>query len=233
MTTPLKQQLAEDLTKVKEQSGDRAQRIKTILKTALADAMAEVKGGAQEVKLTSKASLNKVVQSANTVDPAKSTVTVAATESLEEASAELVQSEVAPEATSSADPSVISDLQSLLKSAGLKTKDMTREQYDKLQAELPEYLDQAKGKTAAWDQQLSDRYGDRYASLKQRFEKALAWYKAKLAEGRAVEAKAEAGGQTKTSQELSDLGAKVAQKEEAIKQQIGQTLRTVTVDAKS
>lgn len=249
MANPVKQQLTDDLKKVKLQSGDRAQRIKTIFKTAFSEAMTEIKDGTQDVKAVSKTSLDNVMQSVAPQDAREAVVTVAVSETVSEAVSEAISEEniseheaaAAPEAeatsaeasTTAPENSAVTVLQTLLKAAGLKAKDLTGEQYSKLKAELPEHLEQLKGKTTAWDEQLSDRYGEDYAGLKQRFNKALAWYKAKLAEGKAVNDQSLKNKQAQPKPELSDLGTKVAQKEEAVKQKIGQTLRTITVNAQS
>ena len=238
MANSIKQQLADDLKKVKTQSGDRVQRIKTIVKTAFTEAIAEVKEGTQEVKSTSKDSLNNVIQTVAPRDAAEAVVTVKATGDSpvvvlpqDGDSPEVLASEVAPEATVEHDKLTV--VQALLKAAGLQAKSLASEQYDKLKEALPERLEQVKGKTTAWDEQLSDRYGDDYAGIKQRWNKAVAWYQAKLEEGKAIDAQPLEKKQAQKAEELSDLGIKVAQKEEAVKQQIGQALRTITVNAQS
>lgn len=242
MANSIKQQLADDLKKVKTQSGDRVQRIKTIVKTAFTEAVAEVKEGTQEVKSTSKDSLNNVIQTVAPRDAAEAVVTVKATEDspvvvlpqdgdAPEVLAAEAPPEAVPEATVEHDKLTV--VQALLKAAGLQAKSLASEQYDKLKEALPERLEQVKGKTTAWDEQLSDRYGDDYAGIKQRWNKVVAWYQAKLEEGKAMDAQPLEKKQAQKAEELSDLGVKVAQKEEAVKQQIGQALRTITVNAQS
>ena len=241
MTHSIKQQLAADLKKVKTQSGDRVQRIKTIVKTAFNDAVAEVKGGTQEAKNTSKESLNNVIRTMAPSDPAQAVVTITATEDSptpfpqESDGSEVFTTEAASAATPEAkiEPSTATVVQALLKAAGLKAKSLAGQQYSKLKQELPARLEQAKGKTAAWDKQLSDRYGDDYTSIKQHLSKAIAWYQAKLEEGKAIDAQPLERKQSQKAEALSDLGVKVAQKEEEVKQQIGQALRTITVNAQS
>ncbi len=241
MANTIKQQLAADLEKVKSQGGDRVKRIKTIVKTAFTEAITEVKDGTQEVKTTSKESLNNVIQTVAPRDPAEVVVTVVATEENPEVllqdsdTAEVFAAEAAPDKTPEAkvETSTLTVVQALLQAAGLKAKSLAGEQYSKLKEEFPERLEQVKGKTEAWDEQLSDRYGDDYAGIKQRWNKAVAWYKAKLEEGKAVNAHPLERKQAQKAEALSDLGVKVAQKEEAVKQQIGQALRTITVNAQS
>ena len=241
MANSIKQQLAADLEKVKTQSGDRVQRIKTIVKTAFTDAVAEVKDGTQEVKTTSQESFNNVIQTVAPRDPAEAVVTVVATEDNPEVLTqdskipEVLASEATPDKMPEAkvETSTLTIVQALLQAAGLKAKSLAGEQYSKLKEEFPERLEQVKGKTTAWDEQLSDRYGDDYAGIKQRWNKAVAWYQAKLEEGKAVNAQPLGKKQAQKAEALSDLGVKVAQKEEVVKQQIGQALRTITVNAQS
>ncbi len=241
MANSIKQQLAADLEKVKSQGGDRVQRIKTIVKTAFTEAVAEVKDGTQEVKTTSKESFTNVIQTVAPKDPAEAVVTVVATEENPEVlhqnseTSEGFASEAAADKMPEAkvETSTLSVIQALLQAAGLKAKSLAGEQYSKIKEEFPERLEQVKDKTTVWDEKLSDRYGDDYAGIKQRWAKAVTWYKAKLEEGKAVNAQPLERKQAQKAEELSDLGVKVAQKEEAVKQQIGQALRTITVNAQS
>lgn len=247
MAPSIQQQLAADLKKVKAQSGDRVQRIKAIAKTAFKEAVAEVKDGTQEVKVTSKESLNNVIQTVAPREASEAVVTVSATEEQpasappqenngpEVLTAEVeVEPETAPKVTiENPQHPKLTLVQALLKAAGLKAQSLAGDQYSKLKEELPERLEQVKQKTSTWDGQLSDRYGDDYAGLKQRWNKALAWYKLKLEQGKAVNAQPLERKQAQKAETLSDLGVKVAQKEEAVKEQIGQALRTITVNAQS
>ncbi len=241
MANTIKQQLATDLEKVKSQSGDRVKRIKTIVKTAFTEAVAEVKDGTQEVKTTSQESFHNVIQTVAPKDPAQAVVTVVAMEEHPEVFAqegnapEVLAADVAPETVPEVtiENDKLTIVQALLKAASLKAKSLAGKQYSKLKEELPERLEQVKEKTTVWDEQLSDRYGDDYAGIKQHWNKALAWYQTKLEEGKTINAQPLERKQAQKAEELSDLGIKVAQKEEAVKQQIGQALRTITVNAQS
>jgi len=236
MDNPLKQQLTEDLSKVKAQSGDRLQRIQEILKTAFSEAASEMKAGGKEVGSTSKESFRNAVQTVANRKPAEATVTVEASV----AQPEMAEDRVVVESvdatmldsqtpTAMPEPSTLKILEDLLKATGTQAKSIAREQYDKLEAELPERSQQLQSKAQDWDEQLTQRYGDDYAGLKQRFAKAFAWYQEKLNAGKALNNKSVG----KKEEKADELGVKVAQKEEVIKEQIGQALRTITVNVRS
>lgn len=229
MTYSIKDQVSEDLKKVKQQGGDRAQRIKEIMKAAVTEAWTEAKDGTQEVKSASKESLSNAVQSFLTVDEvaAEQVLTVAVVE--DGTDPEVNPSNADAETTAAATADKVSLAKSLLKAARLRAQAFLELQYDK----LPDRYDQLKQKTATWDEQLAERYGDDYAGLKQRYAKVADWYQSKWSEGQGLKPNPVERKQTVVVDELSDLGTTIAQKEEAVKQKMGQVLRTITVNAES
>lgn len=226
MTYSIKDQVSEDLKKVKQQGGDRAQRIKEIVKAAVTEAWTEAKDGTEEVKSTSKASLSNAVQSFLTVDEvaAEQVLTVAVVE--DGVDPEVNSTDAATETTPTDQASLA---KSLLKAARLRAQAFLGLQYDK----LPDRYEQLKQKTATWDEQLAERYGDDYAGLKQRYAKVADWYQSKWSEGQELKPNPVERKQEVVVEELSDLGTTIAQKEEVVKQKMGQVLRTITVNAES
>lgn len=97
----------------------------------------------------------------------------------------------------------------------------------------PERYGQLQQRAATWDQQLAGRYGDDYAALKQRYAKAVAWYQTQQAAGQTLEPQGMAKQQADWAEVFSQAGGKIAQKEDAIKQQVRQALKAITVTAES
>lgn len=125
-------------------------------------------------------------------------------------------------------------VQALLKVAGLKAKSLAQGQYSKFKTHWPEHSAQIHSQTDRWDQQLTQRYGEDYTELKtglkQSCTKAVDWYQDKLEQGKAIKPQPLERKQAQKAEELSEFGVKVAQKEAAVKQQMGQVLKTITVN---
>ncbi|NJN32259.1 MAG: hypothetical protein HC824_18930 [Synechococcales cyanobacterium RM1_1_8] len=239
MVHSIKDQLAADLKQVKAKGGDRAQRIKSILTNAFSEAVAEARDGTQELKQTSQASLSNAVQSLLRVEPqagdiAQTTDVAQAGHGPGSTDPESTGPVITVEATPSGQDPVQDRpqapiAQTLALALRLRAIAFLGMQYSK----LPERYDQLKDKASRWDGQLMDRYGNDYLGLKnglqQRYTQASSWYAAKRSAGQALDPNPVERKQAAVVDELSDLGVTIAQKEEAWKEKIGQTLKTITV----
>lgn len=78
------------------------------------------------------------------------------------------------------------------------------------------------------DTSLEEVYGDRYASLKQRWNRFVTWYNTAKANGETPVSTALEQKQTELEQKAAEAGVSIARKEQQIRQQIKTFVQTAT-----
>lgn len=156
MATSLKDRLSEDLEKVKSEGIQRSERIRSIFKSAVSEAVDEIKGGTTELGSIAQSTVVSVI------DNVKEQVVDVKAEVINLADADVPETETTP--------GWKMRLASLLKSIRQNGQlDNLKQSYEKLQEQW--------GKL---DSHLAGQYGDRYTTLKQQVEEALEqvrnWY---------------------------------------------------------
>lgn len=249
MTNPVKEQLAADFDKAKSAGGARVGRIRQIFQDAFAQTVTELKQGTGEISSIAKDSTSTLTENLkNTQKPAPQEVPVQVEiqdESVEApividlvtevatppATAEEVVIEISPQPVSSQQTDE-STPESLVDSLKALIQQMVRsfeagESYTTLQQQFTKLREQM----AVLDAKLSNRYGERYARIKQDFkqdaEKTKAWYKGMKAEADATGVNVLEYKQAEINTKMGEAGTTIAQKEQKIKQLLKELWQTV------
>lgn len=225
----VKERIAQDLAQVKEKGSARTQRIREIVQAAVADAVNEIKDGSGEIRNIASDAVTAVIDNFKSKGQQAKDEVMAAMEGAiagvsnnqqqtgnnqsvsEEQILEAVDGAlVAVERTQQKTPR---NLMSLLLAVFNTLKGRLLNNLQKDSVSLKEVL-------ANWDVKLTDKYGDRYTQVKQRWETAQTSYQAtktKMANG-------EPAGvnqyQTKADEKAAKAGETVAQTEQVIRQQL-------------
>lgn len=223
----VKAQIADHVDQAKAEGQARVQRIQDILKTAFADTLSELKGGSRQVWNISKDSIATV---------------------LEIETSELKQPEIKTPKTEipvvdasvdigvHADPHVETQVvdpfwQTVLNSVKTKAQVYLKQEYE----HLPDRLSPLQEKAARWDRELGEKYGDRYTFTKrtsqnvakQVFAKAADWYRNATQNSETPQSTPLDRRQIEIELVVTDAGEKLAQKENQIKQQLKETVKSV------
>ncbi|PZV19255.1 MAG: hypothetical protein DCF22_00885 [Leptolyngbya sp.] len=205
MATVIKEKVTADLQKAKTEGGLRVEKIREIFKTAVAQSIAEVKGGSGEVRAIAKDSMASVIDILNETGNNTQAEVNASVEGIVEGIQDsnynaadiggaLAEIEASGNQTSA-------DMQSLM--AAVLNAVKRTPQY----AVLMERYAEVKTRLNSVDAQLSEKYGDRYQQLKQQlgkfWELAKVWFE---------KAKATVSAPDPVQRMHMELGAKMAEK---------------------
>lgn len=250
MTNTVKERIAADLQKAKDEGGLRADRIKGIVQMAVAQAAAELKSGSGELRGIVQDAVAAVVESlGERTRDAKEEVT-ATVEGVVEGISRLQREAIAvTQAKVDQLQSELDEQEQLLDveiGGALTTIESSFEASDvektpKLQAMIESAVSNIKereefsslrqqytklqAKLEVLEANLAARYGDRYDDAKQHLENAKVWYaktrdEAQLSGPTTLENK-----QVEVESKLGEAGVALAQKEEQVKVQIKQSLK--------
>jgi len=248
MSNTVKERLADELQKAKAAGSLRTGRIQEIVRSAIAQTVAELKEGAVEIRSIAQETVGVVVgQVKEQSEKVKADLTASIEEFIEEnrppldpntdAAQDLSNTpsspltvEAKPDAAGSllvlpSQPAPTSKTFKSLFQAALRAI-RQRQEWTGLQ----ERYRQLHAKLGDLDGQLTERYGDRYRTLKrqihQQRQQAQTWYQATKAKVEAGESHVVQQNQADLEQKASDLGATIAQTETVIKQQLKQALHS-------
>lgn len=229
MSTVIKERITSDLKKAKDEGGLRAERIREIVKSAVVQAIGEVKEGSVEVRTVARDAIAAVIdlvkergheakaevaasvegvidgirasreqEIAKTqahVDHLQTQIDVQAQQLEADVDSALVAIEIEARESPSEFRTLLENLVGTIRES--KQFLVLKEQYARLQSQLVKL-----------DENLAERYGDRYGYVKQQLEKywesATVWYEKNKAE-------VAAGKPDPVQKAHMDLGAKMAE----------------------
>ena len=93
---------------------------------------------------------------------------------------------------------------------------------------LPDRFSGVKDRAMEWDGELSEKYGDRYTTLKQKLSQAAAWYRSNVEQAKNTPTSSTPMERKQIEIEVvaAETGAKVAQKEQDLKDQVKDAVKT-------
>ncbi len=238
-STSLQEKVSEHFDQAKTEGKTRVKRIQEIFKVAFSEALSEIKGGSGQVWEISKGSIATVLEIKNPEVTEKNTTAETTAE-------QTVEATILPgqEASENMDPDKIhqptmptdnqgepSFWQSVIHSVKAKAKTYLKQEYQ----QLPDRLSPLKEKVARWDGELGEKYGDRYTSTrkvtqkiaKQAFAKAADWYRQSREKDTPPKSNPLERQQVEIEVVVMEAGEKVAEKENQIKQQLKDALKSV------
>ncbi|HEY9652473.1 MAG TPA: hypothetical protein V6C95_17580 [Coleofasciculaceae cyanobacterium] len=201
MSESEKENITIELQKAKSEGKMRAERIQGILRDAFSQILTEVKDGSGEIKLIVKDAVSENIEQVNSVDEKKEETT---------------------DKTSSI------HAKSLILAIFKTLKSQLFNSLHQSYTDWPNQYAKLKNKAVDLDVKLAERYGERYAAVKQRMEKGATWYNAATVQAKATETTVLEQKQAEFENKLSEAGATVAQKEQQVKQQLKALLQTAT-----
>lgn len=262
MATAIKDRITDDLQKAKQEGGLVADRIREIVKLAVTESVGEIKQGSGEIKTiardaiaavmelvkekqhTAKADLmasiegvidgirasrqTEIDQTQTQIAELETTLDVQAQELNDEVENALVAIETSVNTPPDSETTAAPDFQTLLTKALATVREtkqfaIAQEQYTKL-----------RDKLAQFDDQLTQRYGDRYAQIKHQFESSWAsakqWYvqqRADIATGKPTPVETL---QAALDTQAAKAGTVAAQTEQELKTQVKSTLNGSSAD---
>lgn len=229
---PAQEKIAARLDQAKSTGKERAKRIQAIFKAAVAEAISEVKGGSGEVWNISKSSIADVLELETPGIDTKMTAdkTSATASAKTSGTASEAVSDAASDTASGPNPATSTPFwKSVLNQVKLKVQTQLKNEYEN----LPNRYGTVKKNAGEWDQALGEKYGDRYTQTKHTakaaFTQAAAWYRQALEKAQTLDAPATPVEQKQTEfeTEAAVVGARIAEKERAIKQQLKDTVQSI------
>jgi len=240
MTHSVKEKVVENLQKAKQEGNLRIDRIREIVKSAVAQAITELKAGSGEIKTIAKDAVSGVTEVVKEKGEAAKEEVAASIEGAIEGISGVTREQLAQRKTQldvmqaelQAEEQVLDaeintalvelenstetsnvNLKSLIQAAIASIRDrqftQLKQQYIHLQTQLS-YV----------DEKLADRYGDRYAEVKQQLESAKTWYQTSKSKVEAGEPNLVDQKQAQWSETAADVGTKAAHFEDRVKQQV-------------
>jgi uncharacterized protein YjbJ (UPF0337 family) len=250
MSGSVQEKVSEDLRKAREEGGLRAERIKTIVKAAVSQAIAELKEGSGEISAIARDAITAASEEAKgksqeaadnlraSIEGAvegiseKRRMAIAQNQAkIQTLEAEVVEQErllqndiegALMEIETSGEPQSEADLKSVLDTVMASIRD------SEAVAAMQEQYARLRAKLAVLDANLAGRYGDRYDEVKQHLDSAKKWYENTKTN---TEAGSPNGVQQKHAefeQKLGELGTALAHKEKQIKEQLKELWQTTT-----
>ena len=202
MSDSMKERFNNDLQKVKETGGVRASRIREIIQNAASQVVAEVKEGTGDVRSIAQNSLSDTVETING-KPAEAPV----------------------EPVLEKPPATFKDLFTAIFEA---IKIRLSAQLQKEKADLQTQFVGLKSRAIEVDQKLSDRYGDRYQTVKEQLGKTKTWYDDAVVRAEVNGTTVVEDKQTEVAEKAAELGSTAAKKEQQLRQQLKQLFDNVT-----
>lgn len=220
MDNSIQEQLAEDLQQAKVTGKARASRIQKIVQSAAAQTMTEVKAGSGEVRSIAQNRVQAVIE---TID---GKLNHNLNQDLSQNVGETTE-ERPVNATESAAPVSIKTLIAKFLTV-LKTKLATRfrQEYADLPRQYADLKRQATDQATQLNVKLTERYGDRYDHVKQRFQKVKVWYYQKRSQGEALDSNLVEQKQAEFVTKVGEAGTTIAHKEQQVRQKVKDLLQT-------
>jgi phage host-nuclease inhibitor protein Gam len=230
----IKERITQDLGQVKEKGGARTQKIREIVKAAVGDAVSEIKDGSVEIRTIAQDAVTAVMEhfqskgndAKNEVMAAMEGVVSGVSSKQDNTTNQPMDEKQVLDAVDGALVAVEKNQQKTpfsFMSIILGLFNILRKRFAKNLQKESVFLQELLGK---WDVKLTEKHGDRYTQVKQRWETAQASYnetKTKIANG---ETSPVNQYQTEVQDKAAKAGATVAQTEVVIRKQLKTLLET-------
>jgi hypothetical protein len=241
MPNSVKERITTDLQQVKEKGSVRAERIREIVQTAVSEATIEFKEGSGEIRQLVKDAVAAVIENLKekelaqvqeevnaSIEGAIEGVSSSTYEKIAQTQSEIerlqAQIDRQQETLESEVDSALVAIEETEKESSPNLKELIEAVVaafkEKHFAQLEERYLKLKEQLAKLDTTLANRYGDRYAEVKQRLENAKNWYDT-------TRAKTEAGEPNPIEQKRADFetkaeqaGAAAAKMEQVVKEKV-------------
>lgn len=246
MATVIKDRITSDLKKAKDEGGLRAERIREIVKSAVAQAFEEVKEGSVEIRTVVRDAIAAVVELAKDRGQEAKAEVAASVEGVIEgirasrekeiantqAQVDQLQSQIDVQAQQ-----LEADVDSALVAIETEAKQSSSSEFRSLLENLVGTIRESKqflavkeqyarlrSQLVKLDESLAERYGDRYDYVKQQLEKywesATVWYEKNKAEVATGKPDPVQKAHINLGVKMAEAGAVVAKKEREIKERI-------------
>jgi len=250
MSGSIKEKISEDLQKAKSEGGLRADRIRAIVKAAVAQAIAEVKAGSGEIGTIARDAIAAVADDVKgkgqdaaeslraSVEGAVEGISEKRRESIAQTQAQVdvLQGEIIEQEQqlqSDIEGALVkietaneqdggTDLQSIIAAVIANLQDT--EAVASMQAQYAKL----KAKLAVLDANLAARYGERYEDVRKHLDNARVWYEDSRTKMEQGEQSPTHQKQVEFEQKLSELGTALAHKEQQIKERLKDLWLTAT-----
>ncbi|OIP71098.1 MAG: hypothetical protein AUK48_12945 [Oscillatoriales cyanobacterium CG2_30_44_21] len=242
MSNLVKEKITTNLDKAKSQGKIRAEHIREIVKDAVAQTVAELKEGSDEIGLIVRDAISTVIadlKGGGTEKTEKSEKITASIEGAIEGSIQDRQKAIAErrvrlmaiqmqldqqqEALDRESSTIMADIRDAelpdTNPEEISLAVNTYQERQELGTFQERYFD-LKSQLAGLDEKLADRYGDRYQEIKQQWEKVKTWYDQKKVESEASGVIPLQQKQIEIEETAGGLGSVVARKEQQIKQNL-------------
>ena len=224
----IKERITQDLAQVKETGGARTQRIREIVKVAVAEAVNEIKGGSGEIRNIAQDAVTAVIQDFKTKGQQAKDEAMAAMEGaiagVKDKQATNSQATSEQEIFEAVDGALVAVESQQQKAPRNRIIALLVAAFNALRGKLSTSLQKdnvsLKELLSNWDGKLTEQYGDRYTQIKQRWETAQTSYratKAKMAKG---EPSPVDEYHAQADDKAAKAGATVAQTEQVIRKQL-------------
>lgn len=249
MSNSIQEKIATNLKKIKEQGGTRIERIREIVRVAVVESIAEVRGGSGEVRQIARDAVSTVIADLKTrgqASPEEVSAPIAgAIAGIQQAdpselppvkveqlfaSEEQIQEVVPAEAESAL---VVSEIVSEETASTQRRSRFTAILTGLRDRQLPELQQQMvrlQEQMTRLDEKLNERYGDRYTQVKhqvkQRFADAKVWYNDAKAKAEVAQVSPVDRTQADLQVKAAEAGVAAAQFEQNLKQRIKTYLQT-------
>lgn len=239
MSTSVKEKITVDLQKAKSEGSLRAERIRDIVREAVSQAVAEIKAGSTEIRTIAKDAMaavsdsfkasNQEAEMTASIEGIVDGISQSSRDQIAEAQVQVdqLQAQIS-ENEQTIETNVESAIVGISEATGEQTSPSFRslvaailtslkeQQLARLQVQFAKLKEQL----IKLDATLSNRYGDRYAGVKERMETAKGHYEEAKARVAAGEPNPVDQAQAELTEKASQAGAAVARIEELIKQRL-------------
>jgi ABC-type transporter Mla subunit MlaD len=253
MATELKERITADLEKAKQEGSLRSDRIREIVKSAVIQAMGELKEGSGEIRTIAKDAITAVIGLVKERGQAAKAEMMATVEGVVDGIRESRQPAIAhtqsqmdqlqmqlntqtQQLEADVDGALVAiATEASQSSADVKTileKIVSTVRESKQFATLQEQYTRLRSQLVGLDERLAEKYGDRYAQIKHQLEKywdnTKTWYEENRTEVEAGKSDPVAKAQDGLGEKFAQAGSFVAQKEREIKSKIKDALHSET-----
>ncbi|MBF2025487.1 MAG: histidine kinase [Oscillatoriales cyanobacterium C42_A2020_001] len=251
MATEVKERIAADLQKAKEEGSLRTDRIREIVRAAVSQAAGELKAGSGEIRTIAKDAIAAVLDLVKEKGQAAKAEVTASVEGVVDGIRDSRQAQIAntqaqvnhlqteldtqtQELEAEVDGALVA-IATEAKQSSSEFKTLLGKIVDNIRdskqfAAAKEQYEKVKTQLAVLDERLAERYGDRYEQVKQQLEKywetAKVWYEQRRVEVETGATDPVQRSQTDLGSKFADAGTFVARKEQEIKARIKDALHS-------
>ncbi|MEB3309236.1 MAG: hypothetical protein VKJ02_03310 [Snowella sp.] len=254
MSNSVQKRVINNLEKAKSEGKERVEHIREIVKDAVSQTTAEVKEGSGEIGLIVKELVRAVVDHLQQTGKAAQEEITASVEGAIEGLMQHRQDAIAKrQAKLEKLQAKVNEQQQLLDQeidgVLIDIKASEAGEPTALKSEIDQAVDSVQAKQQgsvlqgqyinlrrqleSLDQQLQERYGDRYAEIKRHLEEAKTWYQTTRTESENKKVTPVQEKQTQVETKLTEFASKVAQKENEVKERLHELWDSKKTDVKT